>query len=229
MVDIAFEQLRDAIVSGELKPGTRLHQDAIAEELGISRMPLREALRRLDELGFVTIRHHRGTFVTEPSIDEIRDTYAVRTLLESASAAEAARNIGNERLERLREILSDAREALEAEDGPSLAEQNALFHLTAHEASENEVLMRMINDLTMHCQRYRLQHARLTDRAAEALYEHEQILEAWSEHDPREASHWIEVNLRNSAAALIKSVQAAKLEQDIPDSDVHDKRSSGEI
>jgi DNA-binding GntR family transcriptional regulator len=213
MVDVAFRYVRDAIMSGELEPGSRVGQDAIAKQLGISRMPLREALRRLEELGFVTIRPHRGAFVTEPDITEIRSTYAVRTLLESASAAQAAANMDEERIERLREILRDARAALEAGDGASLAEHNALFHLTAHEAAGNEVLTRLISDLTMHCQRYRLLHATLSDRAAEALHEHERILEAWAAHDPEAASHWIEVNLRNSAEALVATVQESEREK----------------
>jgi DNA-binding GntR family transcriptional regulator len=214
MVDVVYAYVRDAIMSGDLPPGSRIAQDRIAEELGTSRMPLREALRRLEEFGFVVIKPHRGAFVAVPSIDEIRNSYEVRTVLEAASAAKAATNMDDERVERLRQILNEARDALEAGDHARLAEANALFHRTGHEATGNEVMQRLIKDLTVHCQRYRLLHATLSDRTVEALHEHEEILDAWARRDPEAASHWIELNLRNSAEALIASVQESTAEPD---------------
>lgn len=214
MVEIAYRRVRDAVMSGELSPGDRIPQDSVASELGISRMPVREALRKLEERGFVTIFPHRGAFVTELDVVDIESTYFVRTLLETASAAEAARRMDDDRLDTLRGILSEAREALANHDGERLSDLNRDFHLTGHGATGNAVLTRLIGDLSIQCQRYRLLHASLGERAALALREHEQILEAWGARDPSAASHWIEVNLRNSQAALLASLDA-RLKNDV--------------
>lgn len=214
MVEIAYRKVRDAVMAGELHPGDRIPQDAVASELGISRMPVREALRKLEERGFVTIRPHRGAFVTELDVVDIESTYFVRILLETASAAEAARRMDADRLDALRAILGEAREALASQDGERLSDLNRDFHLTGHGATGNAVLTRLIGDLSIQCQRYRLLHASLGERAALALREHERILDAWSARDSRAASHWIEVNLRNSQAALLASLDA-RLKNDV--------------
>jgi DNA-binding GntR family transcriptional regulator len=208
MVEIAYRRLQEAVMAGELRPGDRIQQDAVAAALGISRMPLREALRKLEERGFVTIRPHRGAFVSDLDVVDLESTYFVRTLLETASAAEAARRMDANRITALRVILSEAREALAAQDDARLSDLNRDFHLTGHAATENAVLLRLIGDLSLQCQRYRLLHASLGERAAIALREHEHILAAWEARDPHAASHWIEVNLRNSEAALLSSLDA---------------------
>jgi DNA-binding GntR family transcriptional regulator len=209
MVEIAYRRVQDAVMTSELRPGDRVPQDVIASELGISRMPLRLALRQLEERGFVTIRPHRGAFVTEIDVADIESTYFVRTLLETSSAAEAARRMDDHRIEQLRQILRDARVALAADDGERLSDLNRDFHLTGHAATGNAVLTRLIGDLSLQCQRYRLLHASLGERASVALHEHERVLDAWEARDRRAASHWIEVNLRNSKAALLSSLDAS--------------------
>jgi DNA-binding GntR family transcriptional regulator len=203
MVDVAETWVRDAVMVGRLRPGSRVAQDEIANELGISRMPLREALRRLEAQGFVTIRPHRGAFVAELSTDDIKSTYFVRTVLESASARVAASRFDEARGEQLRSILNAAREALAAGEGVRLAELNRAFHLAGHAATGNRVLIQLIEDLAARCQRYRLLHAGLSTRPEIALLEHEAILDAWVARDAEAAGRAIEINLRNSEEALL--------------------------
>lgn len=169
-------------------------------------MPLREALRRLEERGFLTITPHRGAFVAAVSPHDVRELYAVRIILESASAAIAAENMDEQRIIALRAILEQAGTAIRDHDGERLADLNREFHLLGHAASGNARMTGLIGDLTQHCQRYRLLHAGIGDRPALALEEHRHILSAWEQHDSRGASYWIEVNLRNSEAALLESL-----------------------
>jgi DNA-binding GntR family transcriptional regulator len=206
MAELAFRRLRDAVMQGTLQPGDRVPQEQVAAELGISRMPLREALRRLEERGFVTIRPHRGAYVTPLSVRHMNELYVARTLLESANAGEAARRMQDATLRELRELLDGARDALKAADGLTLADLNRRFHLVGHKASGNEVMLNLISDLSIHCQRYRLMHASLSQRAATALDEHEKILDAWTRRDSDAARRWTAVNLRNSRAALAASL-----------------------
>ncbi len=206
MVEIVFDHIRDAVIRGDLPAGTKVGQDALAAELGVSRMPLREALHRLEVRGFVTIVPHRGAFISNLSPEEIREIYKIRVVLESTSAALAATNMDDTRIGQLRAILDQAGAALTRHDGTALAELNREFHLLGHSASGNDRMTALIADLSQHCQRYRLLHAAMGDRPSVALAEHEQILNAWERRDPEGASHWIELNLRNSEAALLESL-----------------------
>lgn len=206
MTELAFRHLRDSVMQGTLQPGDRVPQELVAAELGISRMPLREALRRLEERGFVTIRPHRGAFVTPLSLRHMNELYVARTLLESANAGEAALRMQEPTLRELREVLDGADAALDRGDGLALAGLNRTFHLVGHKASGNDVMVGLISDLSIHCQRYRLMHASLSDRAATALDEHEKILDAWERRDAEDARRWTAVNLRNSRAALSESL-----------------------
>lgn len=208
IADLAFGHVRDAVIRGDLSPGDKVNQEEIATRLGISRMPVREALRRLEERGFVTIEPHRGAFVTEISTEHVREVYEVRRVLEAANAAEAARRMDDERISRLATILEQAGAAADAGDRVALSELNRDFHLVGHEASGNRTMNQIISDLTLHSQRYRLLHASLPVRAHMAHDEHERILEAWRAHDPERASHWIEINLSNSEAALLAAIDA---------------------
>lgn len=210
MVEIAFTYLRDAILEGDLPPGHKLAQAALASELGISRMPLREALRKLEERGFVTIVAHRGAFVTSISADDVKELYLIRTNLEAINARAAAEAMDEQRVARLRQILGDARAALAAGDGMRLAESNRAFHLVGHEASGYQVLNRLISDLSDHCNRYRLVHATLAQRSQQALHEHERVLEAWATGDGEAAARSIRVNLLNSEAALLEAIERAE-------------------
>jgi DNA-binding GntR family transcriptional regulator len=210
MVEAAFRHLRDAILNGQLEPGDKVPQEELSARLRISRMPLREALRKLEERHFVTIVPRRGAFVTPLSTENIREIYFIRTALEAASAGLAATKMDSARLARLREILDSAREAFAAEDHVILADLNREFHLVGHEATGSKMLMRLITDLTDHCQRYRLIHTTLSDRARTALDEHEEIYTAWQRRDPKAASRWVRVNLENSGAALITAIESAE-------------------
>lgn len=209
MVQIVYHHLLDAIVRGKLRPGDRIQQDDVASELGVSRVPLREALCKLEERGFVEIKPHRGVFIAHSSEDEMRSLYSVRTLLESASAAEAAPNMDETRLAGLRSILEQARQAYADGDTDLLSDLNRRFHLMGHSAHGNKVLLRVISDLSMHCQRYRLLHSVLRDRTPLAIEEHERLLMAWEARDAEAARHWVTVNLKNSEAALLESFAAA--------------------
>ncbi len=206
MVDIAFERMQDAILSGELAAGQRVPQDAIAAELSISRMPLREALRRLEAGGFVTIVPHRGAIVTSASEDAVREMYFIRIVLETASARVAARRMDDHRIDKLRQLLERAREALEEERFADVADANRSFHLVGHEAAGLPRLHRMIDELSVHCHRYRLLHATLGGRANDSIEEHARILQAWERRDADAAEAAVRADLLNSEHALLTAI-----------------------
>ena len=160
LVDKLAATIQARVLSGELASGTRLRQEALAEEFGVSRTPVREALRKLQASGLVELRPNRGALVRGLSAREIRDAYEVRAELEGLAAELAAVRIRQEQLDRLREAQALFGDALEhtvqarADSHEARDEEiarwgraNDLFHQVIQEAAGNDVLVRTLGHL----------------------------------------------------------------------------------
>jgi len=134
---LVAEQVRSRIVTGVLAPGTRLVEAALAAELGVSRIPVREALHQLADEGFVRSTPRRGAVVAELSGDDARELYEVRAVLEGLAARLAAVHRGAADLEALGEVMARGRSAVERRAWPELAQLNSLFHERLAAASGN--------------------------------------------------------------------------------------------
>jgi DNA-binding GntR family transcriptional regulator len=142
--ETVYLNLRARILSGQLSASTMLREQALAEELGVSRTPVREALRRLAEAGLVTFVPNRGASVVAWSIEEVRETYLVRAGLEGRAAGLAASRITVEELERLDALIDAMEPVLTADDDDGLADLsrlNAEFHRIVVAASRSAQLM----------------------------------------------------------------------------------------
>lgn len=203
VVPLVAAHIRHGILSGELQPGEKINQDRIAADLGVSRMPVREAMIRLAEAGFVIIHPHRGAVVAPMSAAEIEETYLIRTRLETLAARLAAANMTPQRLAQLEQVLNQADAAIATHDHDRLFELNREFHRLGYEASGRPQLCALIEELRDRSERYRRQHAQMTPRTRDALAEHRQILTAWQQQDADAAERWVEVNMENSARALL--------------------------
>jgi DNA-binding GntR family transcriptional regulator len=199
LVDKLASQLHARVLSGELPSGTRLRQEALAEEFGVSRTPVREALRKLEADGLVEVQPHRGAVVRGLSSREIRDAYEVRAALEALAAQFAAERISRGQLERLNRAQGEFRAALERtaarrRGGREVGEReirlwggaNDEFHQTIHEAGGNEVLASTLAQLHRNFPRdlSRLVVSESTAMLEANVREHEAILDALSRHDP---------------------------------------------
>jgi DNA-binding GntR family transcriptional regulator len=207
MVDLVEDRIRDAILSGKFKPNERINQDELAQELQVSRMPIREALTRLEKSGFVIIQPHRGSRVAPLSTDHIEEMYLMRASLESLAARLAAERITDDVINQLNEILDQIEVALNNKDAERLFDLNRNFHRTGYRASGRSFLCHTINNLRDHCDRYRRHQVRIVDRPPESFKEHQQIFKAWRERDPQAAEYWTRVNLENSGACLINALR----------------------
>jgi DNA-binding GntR family transcriptional regulator len=160
LVDKLAATIQARVLSGELASGTRLRQEALAEEFGVSRTPVREALRKLQASGLVELRPNRGALVRGLSAREIRDAYEVRAELEGLAAELAAVRIRQEQLDRLREAQALFGDALEHtvraradsheprdEEIARWGRANDLFHQVIQEAAGNDVLVRTLGHL----------------------------------------------------------------------------------
>jgi DNA-binding GntR family transcriptional regulator len=219
LVDKLAATLQSRVLSGELVSGTRLRQEALAEEFGVSRTPIREALRKLQASGLVELRPHRGALVRAPSAREIRDAYEVRAELEGLAGELAAQRIHQGQLDRLHEIQAQFREALARmmqarSDGGSSAvadeelerwrRANDGFHQQIQKAAANDVLVSMLTHLHRSFPRD-LTRTVLGESAtllAENVHEHEAILEAIEQRSAADARRLMVQHVRHAGALV---------------------------
>jgi DNA-binding GntR family transcriptional regulator len=179
----AVEWLRAAIVSGELRPGARIPQEDVAERIGVSLIPVREALRVLESEGQVTYLPRRGYFVTELRVADLVEIFELRHLLESRAARKAAEQLDDELLERMAQAARDCTVAGEAGDVAAELAANRRFHLGLFEAAGEPHTMRLVRLLWESTEAYRALyynspiHRRAADEA------HERILDAARRRD----------------------------------------------
>jgi DNA-binding GntR family transcriptional regulator len=187
MAEAALAELRDSILSGELPPGAPLRLEELAERLGMSISPVREAVRRLESLGLAVHVPHRGARVSELALDDLRDTYEVRLVLEPLAVRKAAGHFTDRDAETARRHLTEY--GLARERGELLQARTAhtAFHFALYSAARSEWLLRLIRPAWENCERYRaisLQSSGI--RAVER--EHERILDACVRHQPARAA-----------------------------------------
>lgn len=182
---IAAGELRAAIVRGDLAPGAKIRQEATAQELGISLIPLREALKTLASEGLVTYLPQRGYFVTELPNDAIRQIYAVRSLLEAETERDAIPRIGAQETAAMRAHLLAEERAAEDRDAVAMIAANRGFHFAIFELCKNPWLVRFVTQLWDTIDPYRVLSYRqmwlVADERViptEILTEHERILVA---------------------------------------------------
>jgi DNA-binding GntR family transcriptional regulator len=150
--DQVLAALRKGIISGDYPPGERLTEDRLAEDFGVSRNPVREALRVAEAEGFVVILPRRGAVVASPSSATIHDIFAVRERLEPLAARLAAERATPVQLTTLRAVLEQARQATELQDLRRVAELNSALHLHILEISGNPWLASIAKALYLHVQ-----------------------------------------------------------------------------
>src|SRR5690606_7315048 len=146
-------QVREAILDGRLSPGTRVRQEALARRFGVSRIPVREALRQLESEGLVTLVPHSGARVARLDLAEHLELYRIREALEPVAAAESAPNLTDDQLDELRSLAAQIADAVD--DEPRWLELDRRFHLTSYAGAALPRLRGMIEDLWNTTQHYR--------------------------------------------------------------------------
>ena len=205
------ERLRQRIFAHELTPGTWIDEQKLAEQYGISRTPLREALKVLASEGLVELKPRRGCYVTEISRQDLDDIFPLMAMLEGRCAAEAVAKAGAGDIE----ALKDIHERLEAaaRDGriDAFFEANQEFHRKIQELSGNRWLLSVIQDLRKVLKLSRLHSLSLEGRLQQSLDEHRRIVAALSARNAEEAEKLMHDHLLSGREALVK--MEAKLEK----------------
>ena len=182
---VVYEALAELIVNRTLEPGQHLVEADLAEYLGVSRQPVREALQRLQSEGWVDLRPAQGAFVHLPTDEEADQLLGVRGVLEAHSARLAAERATGDDVERLRELHKAGLEALAAEDTEGLVTANAALHAFITELSGNAVLAEMIGLVDRRVRWYHTPIAR--PRGHESWREHQELINAIAANDASSA------------------------------------------
>jgi DNA-binding GntR family transcriptional regulator len=214
MAEVALAELQDSILSGELAPGSPLRLEELAARLGMSISPVREAVRRLESLGLAVHVPHRGARVSELALDDLRDTYEVRLVLEPLAVRRAAQRFTARDAEAARARLDEYADAHERADLRAAREAHTGFHFTLYRASGSEWLLRLIRPAWENCERYR--SISLQRRStAEVEREHLRILDACVEHQPDEAAAELTRHLSLTANLVARELGAEDLFGDV--------------
>lgn len=182
--ELVFEQLRNSILNGTLKPGARLMEIDLAEKLGVSRTPVREAIRKLELEGLVVMEVRKGAYVADVSVKETLDILEVRSVLEGLAASLAAKRITQEELEALYVVLEDFNQAVKDDDMQRMIESDTRFHNMIFEATRNKKLIQIVNSLQELVMRFRITYFTEYKRASEMPLEHHLIYKSISNGDP---------------------------------------------
>lgn len=199
---MVYENLRDAILSGVLPPEHRLLQDEIAVELSVNRMVVREALLRLEADSLVDFHPYKGFSVATFTLDDLREIYFMRALLEGAAVQLACNNLTSDELKELGQICAGMEKCLETTDLTELSKLNVSFHQTIYTAAKSPRLYKIIVHLWNGFLKSSISF--LTLRAPIMVREHKAIYEALSERDPAKAKERIEEHLNSALNDLLE-------------------------
>ncbi len=205
------EVLREAILRGVLRGGQQLQQDALAAQFGVSRIPVREALRQLEAQGLVTVYPHRGAVVSELSPEEVQEIYEIRVALECLALRFAIPHFTDEDLKRAREILDQLDEADEI---PRWSELNSEFHSTLYRPAGRPHLLSLINTLRLNVDRYHRIYISLMHYKPTSQREHRRILAACRRRNTEAATGALERHLATAAKRLTSYLRQSQESQE---------------
>ncbi|MDC7289093.1 GntR family transcriptional regulator [Blautia schinkii] len=206
--DVVFNTLRQAILKGELKPGERLMEIALAERLGVSRTPIREAMRKLELEGLVVMIPRRGAQVANITEKDLNDVLEVRIALENMAIEKACKRMTDEEMGRLWLAAKEFERTMAEGDLVRLAEADVAFHEIIYQASDNRRLNQVLNNLREQIYRYRVEYLKDEDTRNVLVKEHEELTRAIKERDVKRAQEISFEHIENQRKAIIQSIMA---------------------
>lgn len=205
--DIAYERLRQMVLTLELPPGSVLNEQAIATELGLGRMPVREAIARLALDRFVTVQPRRGAVVTGFSLEDVLDMFDAREAIECGVAHIAAIRATPEDVARLRELVHGADRAREGTDHEAFLHDDHEIHATLIHMVRNPLLQDAADRLLSHNLRFWRSYWSARPAKHATMVSHSELLEALEQHDPDRAVEAMRRHIADSRALLQSSFQ----------------------
>ena len=208
--DVVFNTLRQAILRGELKPGERLMEIQLANKLGVSRTPIREAIRKLELEGLVLMIPRRGAEVAEITEKSLRDVLEVRGALEELAVKLACQKITDEQIAELRVAEKEFEQALNSGDVTVYAEADVKFHDVIYHATDNQRLIQLLFNLREQMYRYRVEYLKREEAHGTLLMEHKKIIETIANRDMDAAVDAVCQHIDNQVSAVIDTIRMKK-------------------
>ena len=208
--DVVFKNLRKAILTGELKPGERLMEIHLAEQLGVSRTPIREAIRKLELEGLVTNLPRRGAMVAEISEKGLRDVLEVRRALDTFCAELACERITEVEKQELLEACRSFEDAVATGDATLIARADVDFHDIIIGATGNDRLVAMLNNLAEQMYRYRFEYIKDRSQHERLIKEHRALVDAIIEGNAIAAKEAAAIHIDNQKESILQSIHADK-------------------
>lgn len=204
--DVVFNTLRQAILKGELEPGERLMEIQLAERLGVSRTPIREAIRKLELEGLVLMIPRKGAEVAKISARSLRDVLEVRRALEELAIELACQRMSEEDVGNLQKAQEDFKKAIAEGGAMKIAETDEHYHDVIYEGTQNAKLIQMLNNLREQMYRYRLEYIKDEDKRKILVLEHEKILKTVRERKVAEAKEAVREHIDNQEITVARNI-----------------------
>ena len=204
--EVVFESIRGAIISGVLKPGERLMEVQFAEKMGVSRTPIREAIRKLELEGLIIMIPRKGAYVADLSINNIIDVLEVRSALEGLASGLAALRITNEEIKELELTALQFQKAIESNDVDGIIRTDIDFHDKIFKATRNEKLLQMANSLREQVQRFRIMYVNKSINSEDLPKDHYEIAKAISERNVDMAEKLARRHIEDAEKQLMKMI-----------------------
>ncbi len=205
--DVVFNTLRQAILRGELKPGERLMEIGLANKLGVSRTPIREAIRKLELEGLVVMVPRKGAEVAQITEKNLRDVLEVRKALEELAVELACDRISQEEIEKLRWAARGFKTTLQYEDVTAIAEADVKFHDIIYNATGNDRLVHLLYNLREQMYRYRVEYLKRKEAHPVLLSEHDLIIEMIEKRNKQKAAEAVCMHIDNQMIAVADTIR----------------------
>lgn len=205
--DVVFNTLRQAILTGELKPGERLMEIHLANRLGVSRTPIREAIRKLELEGLVTMIPRRGAEVAQITEKSMNDVLEVRRAMDALCVELACDRITQEELEELKTACDSFEQAVKTGDAKKIAQADVALHNIIVQATGNQRLVQLVNNLSEQMYRYRFEYIKDSSQHENLVEEHRIIYESIVRKDKETASQAAKMHIDNQKKAIIRQIR----------------------
>ena len=208
--DVVFNTLRQAILIGELKPGERLMEIHLADRLGVSRTPIREAIHKLEREGLVTIIPRRGAEVSQITEKSMNDVLEVRRALDALCVELACDRITEEGLKNLKDACDSFEQIVKTGDIKKIAQADVALHDIIVQATGNQRLIQLVNNLSEQMYRYRFEYIKDSSQHKTLMEEHRIIYQSILQKDKKTAAEAARTHIDNQEKAIIRRIRLDK-------------------